>query len=143
MKVKTSELEGSALDWAVAVAMKATSPYGTKPIREFNTWFIPCLMEEFERENWKPSSDWSQGGALIEKYRIEFYDQGGYYEAIFENDDSEHCLECGCTYGSGMGGKTHLIAAMRAIVAAEIGETVDIPEGPKSFLAHLRGLRNV
>jgi len=132
MKVKTAELEGAALNWAVAVSVKAEPVI---PRRDGVFGFYvnscpPCMLTEVPADGsrFRPSIDWSQGGALISKYRVEFYDQGEDYTAIFENDDSEHCLECGCTHGSDMRGKTHLIAAMRAIVAAEIGETVDIPK---------------
>jgi hypothetical protein len=62
---------------------------------------------------YSPSTDWAQGGPLIDAYRIAFED------GIV---DFYACLPGGEGYG-----KTHLIAACRAIVVAKLGEAVDIP----------------
>ena len=106
MKIKTSELQGAALDWAVAKACNY----------EFNGhWF-------------KPSTDWSQGGPLIAAHRVEFYAQIDEYTATVASENCQHCLECGCVIEGGVNGPSHLIAACRAIIAAKLGDEVDVPE---------------
>ena len=57
MKVKTSELTGAALDWAVARANE-DYPYGSAKWGEF--FAANC-------ENINYSTDWAQGGPIIER----------------------------------------------------------------------------
>jgi hypothetical protein len=119
MRVKTSELEGAALDWAVAKAL------GAKVIKkarftnfgedmELFDWLTPPVSWWADR--FHPSANWSQGGLLIDRYKVEFATHPDGLEAFTQ------------TKTRGMTGKTHLIAAMRAIVAAELGDEVDVPE---------------
>jgi hypothetical protein len=108
VKVKTRDLSGAALDWAVGKA---------EGILVADTTGLNRGMCKPYR--YSPSADWSQGGPLIEKYMIGF----GLYEssllAIIGHNDF-----AGCEHG-----KTHLIAACRAIVSAKLGDEVDVPEG--------------
>jgi hypothetical protein len=98
MKIKTSELEGAALDYAVAI--------------------IDPASEEVAR--YSPSTDWSQGGPLLSEYatHAEKYPLAKHEPWVVwvANDEPGQC------------GDTLLIAAMRAIVVAELGDTVDVPE---------------
>jgi hypothetical protein len=113
VKVKTQDLSGSALDWAVAKAegLDVTVASCTPPGETTRHYaYVRCP--------YKPSRSWDHGGPLIEKYMIGF----GLYEnsllAVTGHNDfsgSEH-------------GETHLIAACRAIVAARIGDEVAVPE---------------
>ncbi len=52
-KLKTSELEGAALDWAVAQAR------------------IDGAFEYSATPGWSPSTVWSQGGPIIEQEQID------------------------------------------------------------------------
>ncbi len=54
---------------------------------------------------WEPSTNWSQGGELIEKYEIAIIKSDGYWEAGSSNDFSDPSI-----------GETPLRAAMKAIV---------------------------
>ncbi len=120
--MKTSELTGAALDWAVAKCEGFTDfdPDTEKmlqPRREYG-WVHLC--------DYQPSSEWSQGGPIIEreKTRLVFRDLGvdSYWLAeAFEAYNGDQ-------YISGRG-PTPLVAAMRCHVASKLGYEVDVPEG--------------
>ena len=125
MKIKTAELEGAALDWAVAKANNESrvrvDALG-KPIMLRDHVFHDCLF----------SRDWSQGGPLIAKHRVSVVfdtQNNGYYKA----EEWQGHVELFTYYeewrdeGSS-DGSTPLIAAMRAIVASKLGDEVDVPE---------------
>ena len=97
--MKTSELTGAALDWAVAKLEGDMVPDGGVMIQ---TW--PFY-----------SSDWSQGGPIIERERIELKPTYAGWAAFLGNK----------TFANG---PTSLIAAMRCYVANKIGDEVAIPE---------------
>ena len=105
--MRTSELTGAALDWAVA---KCEDP--SWETNEFQ------LYREWHLENWKPSTDWAQGGPIIER------------EGIDVLTHAEHGWTAG--YGNNTGlygnGDTPLVAAMRCYVASKLGDDVDVPE---------------
>ena len=105
--VETSKLSGPALDWAAAKAVGLvayTQPDG--PV------YLPI-----NGEAWSPSTDWSQGGPLIEKL-----------EALTQYDDSSWYAIPTSEYGViELSGPTPLIAICRAIVAAELGDDVEVP----------------
>lgn len=114
IEVKTAELIGYALDWAVGVACK-DSELGLYPdIRGF--WLIGPFGKP-----WNPSADWSQGGPLIEKHALEIIEAGNGWAGV----------KTWC-YGEPIEwfpeGESHLIAACRAIVAAKLGKSVQVPE---------------
>lgn len=106
--MKTSELTDLALDWAVAEAFSL--PIKLNPGHGF---FIkhPDGWEYFV-----PSTDWSQGGPIIEREKIHTFFAGGTWIA-------EHYTSDGCFIGP-----TPLIAAMRCFVASKLGDEVEIPE---------------
>lgn len=119
MKIKTSELIGAALDWAVAKV-------------ELEDVGIPIsdVVWSHDREStYSPSINWQQGGPLIEKYQVWLSpptdcEPRGWDADVYNADGSE---------GSGVRAitacDTALISACRAIVASRIGLEVDIPEG--------------
>lgn len=107
MKVKTSELEGIALNWAVAGLVHT------------ERW----RHEKYEgglfasMHGYTPSTDWSQCGPLIEEYKIITDPPDGMFPSW--------CAWLGIDAGDG---PTALIAICRAIVSAKLGDTVDIPD---------------
>lgn len=114
IEVKTAELSGYALDWAVGVACKDSEPRLYQDIRGF--WLIGPFGKP-----WNPSVDWSQGGPLIEKFGIEFKRvplQPPIYSMLAG-------LNTGVDWALG---ETHLVAACRAIVGMQMGVTVQVPE---------------
>lgn len=107
MKVKVSELEGAALDWAVAKCE------GMDP-EIFEYGGVPCLRFEFHL--YSPSSDWFQAGLIIEQEKISIDFDGSMWCA----SDNEKPVACFA--------ETPLIAAMRCYVASELGDEVDVPD---------------
>ena len=100
--MKTSELMGAALDWAVA---EIENP---KPEHYRDHEGL-----EWERE-YSPSTDWAQGGPIIERERISVNQFGGAWKASSLRQ-------------SAIVGPTPLIAAMRCYVASKLGDEVEIP----------------
>lgn len=121
IEVKTSELSGLALDWAVAEAIGANPfclDYGfiIAETPEFLSHVLPIGGSRFH-----PSLDWAQGGPLIEKYLIAF---------CVEHEDvilAVMCDDYGMYVSGWRQGENHLIAACRAIVAAKLGDAVLVP----------------
>ena len=118
MKVKTSEIQGRALDWAVAYCE------GMKNI-EFDgiVWSftidgkIKVLSSGWAAMSWCPSSDWAIAGPIIERQGI----------AISPNGDGRWWAYCERRVQNQYG-LTPLIAAMRCYVASKLGDEVDVPE---------------
>jgi hypothetical protein len=99
--MKTSELTGIALDWAVAKCE------GIKII--------------VRQENWEwYSSSWEQGGLIIERELIEIYPLCNVEWGARKVNDEGDLIRF---YGD-----TPLIAAMRCYVASKLGDEVEIPE---------------
>ncbi len=111
--MKTNELSGTDLDWAVARAEEQPHRIVSGLV------FIPG------GDNWNPSSNWEQGGPIIEREEIsisrEFASNRIEWAAWTPapiRDDAE-------AFGYG---PTPLIAAMRCYVASKLGDKVEIPE---------------
>ncbi|MDE9566301.1 DUF2591 domain-containing protein [Xenorhabdus bovienii] len=111
MKLKTSELTGQALDWAVAKSIglpAIVTPFGNLIIKGM--------------EDYTPSTDWAQCGELIEKHHVElnFNSVSEEWSAyIFNFEELESVIE---------DGDTPQIAICRAVVAAQLGDEVEIPD---------------
>jgi len=132
IEVKTTELEGKALDWAVAMSEGATNLH-------FDTvacwWFTLNGADRVlssgwsEKQNYCPSTDWSQGGPLIERHGIEVFCNLSAEQASRFKDaspDWRACMNRGRSEHSY--GPTPLISAMRCLVAAKLGEVVMVPQ---------------
>ena len=122
MKVKTAELTGISLDYAVALASGAEA-FQSNGIRWFctlhgNTY---ALSSGWGSMSYRPSTNWAQGGPIMEQERISLQagHSGWWVASILNlNDDA--------TFS--MGGSTPLIAAMRCFCASKLGEEVELPE---------------
>lgn len=109
--VAVINLSGLALDFAVGLAdgrevRFLPSGYGV---------FIPD-KKGFVQELWRPSSDWSQGGPLRDKYNVSLkqcVDDSCY--AYFTNHDATAT------------GATALSAICRVIVFEKLGDIVKVP----------------
>ena len=113
VEVKTSELTGAALDWAVAKAEAVElTLVGAHPHAVVGGRLVG---------NYRPSSNWSQGGPLIEKYKLDI-------DASMENQNGPWNAATEWAHPLGYKGETPLIAACRAIVASVLGETVSVPK---------------
>lgn len=120
MKIKTSELTGAALDWAVTLIERPQAcEYGVED------WIGQrrCTVKDGEYVyHWHQS--WAQGGPIIEREGITASEEDGYWSAyfrdsLFNDDGSEHWQV----------GPTPLVAVMRCYVASKLGAEVDVPEG--------------
>ena len=96
--MKTSDLIGQALDYAVAKAQ------GWKP-----NFPVEILSPQY-------STDWAQGGEILEREKISTEENGqGFWNArIYQQYRTT--------------GPTPLIAAMRCFVSSRLGDEVDVPE---------------
>ena len=154
--IKTSELTGASLDWVVAKC-----EYDNRRYNYGSPCFNPKTKQIYETKglqeigvNFSPSTDWKQGGPIIERERIsvirleddEKTDKNGFwipgrvpvYAAVIGEYFSEDQLRNG--YGEAIcdtyyidcelvtKGPTHLVAAMRCYVASKLGDTIEVPE---------------
>jgi hypothetical protein len=115
MLIKTSELIDLSLDWAVAHCvnahiLKCTTGEPTTPF-EF------ASLHAVGWNNY--SSDWDQGGPIIESEPIKIDPRKWQWEATIWNA----AYMQNASYGP-----TALIAAMRCLVSSRLGHEVDIPE---------------
>jgi len=105
--MKTAELTGAALDWAVAKCEGLTQYY--EPDEQ-------CAFDD-EGAAYEPSANWAQGGPIIEQEGICLVlNQHRTWDA---HKDNVNFFETGTT---------PLIAAMRCYVASKLGDEVEIPE---------------
>ena len=110
--MKTSELTGAALDWAVAKCE------GVEVWREPDGIYL-CEGGEVGFM-FRPSTDWSQGGPIIERERIDVRYTGQLWGATLRLNEYEEPDE--------WFGPTPLIAAMRCYVASQLGDEVEVPD---------------
>lgn len=134
MKVKTSELTGAALDWAVAKCegISVHVSRGGWIVFDADAW--PQFRNDYndyKLQSFAPSTNWSTGGLIIEREQIalQYYQDGGHenggewlaYVLSGKDDD-------GFDNTIVTDGPTPLIAAMRCFVASKLGEEVEISE---------------
>lgn len=116
IEVKTDELIGSSLDWAVAKA---------------EGW--PDCSNGVSNRVFRPSSDWGHGGPLIDKYLITI--EGPLISARTEDgmvnfwdasisDDRETLGSVCCRADTN---QSALVAACRAVVQLKLGDVVSVP----------------
>jgi hypothetical protein len=124
--MKTSELTGAALDWAVAKADgKAPKIDRTSFQGAFINRIYLGLSYAYHSSGsivgYKPSAEWAQGGPIIEREKVSVLDANGCWGArktYWDNSRSSRDYF----------GPTPLIAAMRCYVASKLGDEVEIPE---------------
>lgn len=122
MKIKTAELKGAALDWAVASCNGKTLHYFADDPLKREPWLMVSGDVDQPLHSYTPSTDWSQGGLIIEREFISVEcDPANDNWAATIRDNVPSGFVCGS-------GRTPLIAAMRCYVASKLGEAVDIPE---------------
>lgn len=139
MKIKVSEATGKALDYLVACVELITFP-SLKHLEypDDAPWFlhpdgtirsaqeIPsnAMSRHYDYTFWSPSTDWAQGGPIIERegmgLRYYGFDKEPYFVATSEHKYFPKKF--------GALGSTPLIAAMRCFVASKLGDEVDVPQ---------------
>lgn len=101
--MKTSELTGAALDWAVAKCEGF----------DINIHAGSALTIRGDGDWWNPSTNWAQGGPIIEREGLTLTHQADRWVAQTDDDTFQT-------------GPTPLIAAMRCYVASKLGDEVTL-----------------
>jgi hypothetical protein len=128
MKVKTSDLAGAALDWAVA-KVQGWVNYPEDSIEHGSVWHTDPMRAPFGPRitvsEYRPSTCWSQGGPLIDCYHL----------SIRPHTTTNGVVTSWAAYTdwpvdrtAGQCGPTPLIAACRAIVSGGYGGYMEIPD---------------
>jgi hypothetical protein len=113
VEVRTADLIGPALDWAVAQAEGFQVE-----IRQRQDAAYPCpLIVEGQATRGIPRycSDWGHTGPLVEKYNVSLIYAFEEYQALIGMTESEQH-------------EKPLVAICRAIVSAKLGDAVQVPE---------------
>jgi hypothetical protein len=105
--MKTSELQGAALDWAVAKCEGKGIEFDDPK----DPWLTLDGIAYQPLHSYTPSTDWAQGGPIIEREGI----------ALLPTWTAERP-------GFSADGPTPLIAAMRCYVASKLGDEIELPE---------------
>lgn len=135
MKIKTAELTGPALDWAVAIAKgvppediqlprKGDHPGSKRIYRRLRDQDGNLTGGFMSGPEFLFSSKWEAGGPIIES--IEGLQQKTW---LISNREGKCQAEIHNYEGDWVAfGPTPLIAAMRCFVASKLGDEVDVPE---------------
>lgn len=114
--MKTSKLTGTALDWAVCKAVGLFNSYPQTGKSFLHIWKTHKQTDAYIH----PSTDWAQGGPIIERESI-----------TLTPCESMEEWAADMTFQQGVEtqyGPTPLIAAMRCYCCAKLGDEVEIPE---------------
>ncbi|CAI8773305.1 phage protein NinX family protein [Pseudomonas soli] len=125
IEMKTADLAGEALGWAVGIAdgLDLIPEYGN-PWRVFARYQGQAIAHT---KLYNPWEDWALGGSLIESIdpeerRVPKVLGGGRGAEVWAD------LGDGDARVGFASGETRLIAATRAYVAAKLGDTVQVPK---------------
>lgn len=110
--MKTSELTGAALDWAVAKCEGYI----------FEAEQILDRSDDSVFYTFRPSTDWAQGGPIIEREKVFVKPTINRGWRSYRRDPFGNGI-CNSQYGP-----TPLVAAMRCYVASKLGDDIDIPK---------------
>lgn len=136
LTVKVSELTGPALDWAVAKCEGWAPELRRDP--DGQVIGVKFLGNRSDYRWFLPSTNWWQGGRILEQNRIDIlgcvYGPEGDWTASIprKNMVGWRIIQTG---------PTPLIAALRCYVASKFGDTIEIPEELKSEV-NLSGVEN-
>ena len=97
--MKTAELTGAALDWAVAQCEE----------------LVQGQIASGAGKHFKPSTDWAHGGPIIEREWL----------TLGPNIYKEWFALASNFYHNG---DTPLVAAMRCYVASKLGDEIEVPD---------------
>ena len=132
MKVKTSELIGPALDWAVAKCEGINFEESNFAENGWNA--IDVFLAARVGGHHRYSTEWAEGGPIVEREGIPLFVNRivGTTESGAEVDERDGwtAYRTGCYWQTQAAyfGPTPLIAAMRCYVASKLGDEVDVPE---------------
>jgi len=117
--MKTSESTKAVLNWAVAKCEGATDEWSSDA--PFFWDGVPCIRIGGHDVNYRPSTDWEQGGPIIEREGIEIcrLNNGEWRGQFYEQETDKMHRKYGYT---------PLIAAMRCYVAYKMGDEIQVPK---------------
>lgn len=125
--MKTSELSGAALDWAVAKCNGKTLHYFVDDWFKKDPWLTVNGIVDQPLHSYTPSTDWGQGGPIIEREGIAVdceRSSGRVSGWVACNEVAgDDNWDANVHYGT-----TPLIAAMRCYVASKLGDEIELPE---------------
>lgn len=119
--MKTSELQGAALDWAVAKALGGHEAAGS---------FLDGVVPHPDYFKFYPSTDWAHGGPIIEREEIYLLvaDNKSWWAEVRRMDDGRKAHHTSYQKCILQNGPTPLIAAMRCYVASKLGDDIELPK---------------
>lgn len=115
-ELKTSELEGAALDWAVGRA--AGVDFGPDSLQSPREVIVGGYQGR-PRVHWSPRQYWAQLGPLLKAHRISLLDKGANGEKYMARASDSMGVYCHST--------DPMLTACRAIACRHFGDTVGIP----------------
>jgi hypothetical protein len=120
MRIKTSELIGEALNYAVAIIEYGPKKVFINPdIRRKGIWVIP--QKNGGKNHFHPSKSWAQGGAIIKREKIGIKPSDSYEDKWLAKEAYPQRFD-------GLYANCPLIAAMRCYVASRLGNEVEVPD---------------
>jgi hypothetical protein len=126
MKVKTSEAKDQVLDYLVATCLGYTGLHkieGRMPHEpQLGIWPPRKEYGVMDLSELSFSTDWSQGGPIIEREKISVWYRVGV--RMFANIDGKYEQSIAHDHP----GNTQLIVAMRCYVASKLGDEVEVPD---------------
>lgn len=111
MKIKTQDLTDAALDWAVQEIEYQRMIAEGEHVKQ---WVLDDHRAGASINHY--STDWLWGGQIIEREGISIYRMTSDWSAAY------------IPSGAAQDGPTPLIAAMRCLVAAKLGDEVEVPD---------------
>jgi hypothetical protein len=118
--MKTSELTGAALDWAVAKCENLHPD--TDYVSNCDWGVFVNFSNDYVNVRYTPSDDWGWAGSIVEREKISLV----YNE---RPEDVEGWRSFCCVGEPRMEyGSTPLVSAMRCYVASKLGDEIDVPK---------------
>lgn len=140
MKIKTKDLVGPVLNFAAFIAAGHSYWLRSFAVWDSNHGYTDWILDRgglnrysFDGsrsraghwevvETYSPSTDWSQGGPIIDRMRAR-----GRFLLAAHGSENQATFIVGSSAWTDEG-NTPLIAAMRCYVASKLGDEVDVPE---------------
>lgn len=123
MKKNVLELEGLALDYAVAMAIRKLLYRDSRGHCVISTVTKSLVQPGVSLHPWRPSKDWAQAGPLIASEGI-----SSSFSPADEGSDEPEWVATDRSGAWAASGATALIAAMRCVILSKESAEVDIPD---------------
>ena len=125
--MKTNELSGIALDYAVVLALGGEyDTYDSVATHWVKLNGESRALSRGWAQSFTPSTNWAQAGEIIETEKLSLRHYKEHNEEWFsEKQHFGRHHKAGRSYGEGT---TPLIAAMRCYVSSKLGDEVEIPK---------------